>query len=381
MSAMERNRSLDMIRGFALVAMMVLNLLGVVLAEPAPFILRLVGSLAAPLLIILSGFMVSLTADRHNFSYFLFNRGAWIVSVGIFVDLIVWQIYPLMSMEVLYLIGISIPLAYLACKLKSYQRAAIALSIFILTPVLQGVLGYTYFPTEFYLLSGAPVLEVNAQTGIINHWFVDGWFPICPWLAFSIIGVELGETFKRVKAKAFTSALVYIGSALTILGGSSFVFAYPQTFIRNTWSELFYPPTIQYVALAIGICLLIFRFFLGLEKRRLSRLFRPLSTMGQASLGIYVAHLFIILYFISWVSGGWWRMNLGWYLIAYVLLFLAMWAVAKLYSLLQDQGKRWVGRISRGFVLMVLLAMVVALVAGYLPPPTNTIRIATGFLF
>lgn len=99
------------------------------------------------------------------------------------------------------------------------------------------------------------------------------------------------------------------------------------------------------------------------------------------SLGIYVAHLFIILYFITWVSGGWWKMNLGWYLIAYALLLLAMWAVAKLYSLLQDQGKRWVGRISRGFVLMVLLAMVVALVAGYLPPPTDTIRIVTSFLF
>jgi len=377
---MARNRSIDMTRGFAIVTMMALNLQAVVLAEPAPFVLRLAGSLAAPLFIMLSGFMVSLTADRHNFSYFLFNRGTWILSVGIFVDVVVWRIYPLMSVEVLYLLGISIPLAYLACKLKSYQRAAIALCIFILTPILQGALGYTYFPTEFHLLSGAPVLEVEAQTGIINHWFVDGWFPICPWLALSIIGVELGQTFKRVTPKAFTSALVYAGSALTILGGLSFVFAYPQIFVRNTWSELFYPPTIQYLALAIGIGLLIFRFFMGLENRRLSLLFRPLATMGRASLGIYFAHLFISSYFITWVSGGWWKMNLGWYLISCALLIVAMWAAAKLYSLLRGGGKRWVGRIIRGLVVMVLLATVVVLVGGHLPPPTGTLRIVTGFL-
>lgn len=380
MSTTGRNRNIDMIRGFAIVVMMVSNLQAVVLAEPAPLALRLVGSLAAPIFIILSGFMVSLTADRHNFSYFLFKRGVWIISVGILVDLVVWQIYPLMSMEVLYLLGISIPLAYLACKLKSYQRAAIALCIFILMPILQRSIGYTYFPTEFYLLSGTPVIEIEAQTGIINHWFVDGWFPICPWLAFSIIGVELGECFKRVNAKAFTSTLVYTGSALTILGGLSFVLTYPQTFIRSTWSDLFYPPTIQYVALAIGICLLIFRFFMGLGNSRLSLLFRPLSTIGQASLGIYFMHLFIIAHFITWVSGGWWKMNLGWYLISYALLLLAMWAIAKLYSLLGDERKRWLKRISKGFILMLILATVVALVAGYLPSPTSTIHIVTGFL-
>ena len=379
MSIMERNRSIDMLRGFAIVTMMVSNLSAVVLAQSAPFILRLVGSLAAPLFILLSGFMVSLTADGHNFSYFLFNRGAWIVSVGIFVDLVVWQIYPLMSVEVLYLIGISIPLAYLAYKLKSYQRLAIALGIFILAPVLHRAIGYTYFPTEFHLLSGAPVTEVKNQTGIINHWFVDGWFPIFPWLGVSILGVELGKAFKCAKLKAFTSALVYIGSALTIIGSLSFVFAYPQIFIRNTWSDLFYPPTIQYLALAIGICLLIFRFFIGLENHRLSLLFCPLSTMGQASLGIYVAHLFTISYIITRLSGGWWKMNLGWYLISYALLLLTMWAIAKLYSLLGDKEKRWVGRISRGLVLAVILATVVALVRGYLPPPTGTIHIVTGF--
>ena len=80
MSTVDRNRSIDMIRGFAIVAMMAANLLGVVLADPAPFALRLVSSLAAPLFIILSGFMVSLTADRHNFRYFVFNRGELSIS-------------------------------------------------------------------------------------------------------------------------------------------------------------------------------------------------------------------------------------------------------------------------------------------------------------
>jgi hypothetical protein len=103
--------------------------------------------------------------------------------------------------------------------------------------------------------------------------------------------------------------------------------------------------------------------------------------MGQASLGIYVAHLFTISYFITWASGGWWKMNLNCYLISYVLLLLAMWVIAKLYSLFGGKGKRWVGRISRGLVLVVLLSAVVAFLRGYFPPITSKIRILTGFLF
>ena len=74
-------------------------------------------------------------------------------------------------------------------------------------------------------------------------------------------------------------------------------------------------------------------------------------------------------------------MNLGWYLLSYVLLLVVIWAIAKFYSLLKENGKRWVGRVSRGLVLAVLLATVVALVGEYLPPPTGMIHIATGFKF
>ncbi|MSQ33465.1 MAG: DUF1624 domain-containing protein [Dehalococcoidia bacterium] len=339
----ERVKALDSLRGFAIASMVLLNLSAVLLNGLPPLPLRLVGSLAAaPVFVALSGFMVALTAPRHGFLYFLANRGLWILAVGAFVDLVVWRLYPFMSVEVLYLVGVSIPLAYLALKLGRWQRIGLIAALVGLGWLLRRLVGYSEFPLEYYIW-GQQVFSLNAppRLGALQHWLVDGWFPLFPWLAFAVLGAHLGESFRERQRAAFLGEPLLLGAALTISGAIAYAVAPPNSLPRGVWSELFYPPTVQFTILAMGVSTLLILIFLrwgGL--RPASLLLRPLSVLGQASLGLYFLHLALIVYVGLRLTGGWSQLTLGQYALAYLALMLSLLALAQAYAFLRARQGR-----------------------------------------
>jgi len=339
----ERLKALDSLRGFAIASMVLLNLSAVLLDGLPPFPLRLLGSLAAaPIFVALSGFMVALTAPRHGFVYFLANRGLWVLAVGAFVDLVVWRLYPFMSVEVLYLIGVSMPLAYLALKLGRWQRVGLVAALVALGWLLRRLLGYSDFPLEFYIW-GQQVftLAASPQLGPLQHWLVDGWFPLFPWLAFAVLGAHLGQSFRERQRVAFFGEPLLLGAALTAAGAVAYAVAPPNSFPRGVWSELFYPPTVQFTVLALGVSTLLILIFLrwgGL--RQASLLLHPLSVLGRASLGLYFLHLALIVYVGLRVSGGWSQLTLGQYALAYLALMLLLLTLAQAYAFLRARQGR-----------------------------------------
>ncbi len=54
-------------------------------------------------------------------------RGAALIGVGAWLDTYVWGLYPFLSMDVLYLIGVSMPLCYLVGKLPVGLRVALTI--------------------------------------------------------------------------------------------------------------------------------------------------------------------------------------------------------------------------------------------------------------
>jgi len=104
-----RDISIDILRGLAIFTMVAANMAPYVLIEPHPFWFRFYGSFAAPLFILISGMMVALTTltKGHDFKYFLV-RGILIVTVGALIDVVMWNFYPFTTVDVLYLIGVSL---------------------------------------------------------------------------------------------------------------------------------------------------------------------------------------------------------------------------------------------------------------------------------
>jgi uncharacterized membrane protein len=311
MSETARNRShaLDALRGVAIVTMFAANLAGPCLRPPHPMWLRIYGSFAAPAFVLLAGMMTTLGARPAPLSRLL-KRSLLLLGLAAGIDVLCWGIAPFETFDVLYLLGLALPLAGLCARLGLALHASLALAILAIAPWLRERLGYGP------LLPDHLAYPWPAWRRIL----VDGWFPLFPWLGVALLGGvagrfdPLGERERRWLAPA--------GLALSAAGAVGWLLRAPVLVTRSGYSELFYPPSAQYLSLALGTVLLVLALFAALERRF------PLSwlaVLGRESLVLYVAHVAIIaLVLDEWFA----HQSLPAYLALYGAMAIGLWAVA-----------------------------------------------------
>jgi len=294
-----RDIPVDILRGLAITIMVGANLIPYLLLPPVPFWLRLVSSIAAPLFVFLSGMMVALSfhGKKHTFGYFLI-RGFFLILIAAFLDLVVWGLVPFIDTDVMYLIGISLPLAYVFLSLDIRARIGILVAIIAATPLLQGNIGYSPLPLAIPVLS---FLQGGAFPGIftiLSQWFIDGWFPIFPWLAVALLGAEAG-LFRWQNGGIISFAqpkLTVLAAGMLSLGAAFWYLRPGPALIRMDYVELFYPPTPAFIFFIIGV---IFCLFVVVDVLPVSRaVLDPLRSLGECSLAIYILHALIIGEFI-----------------------------------------------------------------------------------
>ncbi len=151
--------------------------------------------------------------------------------------------------------------------------------------------------------------------------FIDGWFPLFPWLGFSLLGVIFGEQRRKAgsefpsrsfgRKKSFLIGIVF----MTI--GSFVWWLLPGKLLtRGGYSELFYPPTIGYIITAVGMISLLS----AIVGEKHSGVYSPVKALGESALFIYIFHNALIEYVIS---SAWPKEELQTFLIVYVsFLFL-----------------------------------------------------------
>ncbi len=320
-----RDIPVDILRGFAIALMIGANVLPYILTPPAPLWLRTCASLAAPLFIFISGMMVALSKDRKNYDlrYFLV-RGGVVILIAALLELASARFLPFTDVDVLYLIGISLPLAYLFLSLRTRTRWLIIAAIFCITPVLQFIFGYAGLPLQIPISGAVAGLPLD-PFAILHSWFIDGWFPLFPWLGISLLGAQLGVIrWKSGRANSFaTPKTVYIALGL-LMAGLFLWMAFPaRLFTRLGFVELFYPPTTAFLITIIGVilCLFIFADRLPLA----SRIIDPIRAMGECSLAIYIIHSLIIVWLIAPLNLSFSLPGFG---ISYALFVCGMIAVA-----------------------------------------------------
>jgi len=292
----ERDKAIDVLRGLAILIMLAANSSASIYAEPHLLWFRYLSSVAAPLFITLSGMMVFLSQSKKDypFAYFL-KRGFLLVGIAAFKDIVAWQMYPFRSFDVLYVIGISVPIAFLFSRIgKASLQWMLVAAIFLLTPLLQYLFGYTPYPSEV-LLNGSHYMEVANQTSALNHLFIDGWFPIFPWLGFSLLGVMLGcYRWQNKCIKPFYHKKPILISIVCLATGILLKIIFPvHLYIREGFGEVFYPPTVGFCMYTIGIILGLFSVF---DKIAFSKIFESVATVGRSSLFLYILHTFLINY-------------------------------------------------------------------------------------
>ena len=295
----ERDKTIDILRGLAILIMIAANSSATIYAEPHPFWFRCLSSVAAPLFITLSGMMVRFSQSRKDypFKHFL-KRGFMLIIVAAFLDVAAWQMYPFTSFDVLYIIGLSAPIAFLFGRIrKAILQWSLLGAVFLLTPVLQHLFGYTAYPSEFNF-DGTYYLVVENQTGVLNHLFIDGWFPVFPWLGFSLLGVMLARyRWPDEGNRSFCNTKIPLVAFAFLFGGILLKIVLPvQLYTREGFGEVFYPPTVGFCVYTVGIILALLSAFDAVGG---SKLFQPLATIGRSALFLYVLHVFAINYILS----------------------------------------------------------------------------------
>lgn len=314
-SGRSRENSLDIIRGFAVFTMVAANMAAYGLMEPHPFLFRIYGSFAAPFFISLSGYLLEkkILSGGTN-PGIIINRTLFIFGAAIFIDVLIWGILPFTTMDVLYLIGLSFPIIYLLKSLPPFAKILTSIVIFFISGTIRELMGYTIYPSEFSL-SGEISMPVPDQTSVLNHWLVDGWFPVFPWLGFSLLGAgTAGLRVLGAKGKIF---MQQIGFLFLIPGLIIWYFFPGPMLVRSGYTELFYPAGLGFLFTSGGLIFLSFHlagFFPDLK-------INFISVLGESSLFMYVFHLAIISFVIQPFFSG---QSIELFLLTYLLLIIIM---------------------------------------------------------
>jgi len=283
-----RSHAVDALRGAAIVTMFAANLAGPCLRPPHPMWLRVYGSFAAPAFVFLAGLITTL-GDRPAPLPRLLKRSALLLVLAVGIDLACWGIDPFETFDVLYLLGLALPIAGLCGRLSLGLHASLAVLVLAVTPWLRRALGY------------GPLLpdHLAYPWPAWRRLLVDGWFPVFPWLGVALLGGVAGR-FKLLGEHA-RGWLAPVGATLAATGAAGWLAQPPTLVTRAGYSELFYPPSPQYLAIALGTVLLMLALFDQLERRfRLTWL----VVLGRASLVLYVGHVALIAFVLDdWFEG------------------------------------------------------------------------------
>lgn len=286
----KRDITIDIVRGISIFTMVAANMVPKLLKGTPPYILRLYGSFAAPTFIFLSGMMVSykMVKSKNSCLYFC-KRTAILLVTAALIDIFVTGIYPFMTFDVLYLIGISMILTFLFKKLNIGFQLMLVTAVFVLTPLLQNAMGYGRVPVDIPIHTNLKDVSVSLST-IIKQWLIDGWFPLFPWVGFAFIGSIAADI--RLIYKNFSNKIFQITAFILLAAGGILWSIDPgEMYVRNGYCELFYPPTPGFILISTGIILSLLCL---IDLSNYLKIFKPFSILGKWSLQIYVIHMLII---------------------------------------------------------------------------------------
>ncbi|MDL2222299.1 heparan-alpha-glucosaminide N-acetyltransferase domain-containing protein [Parabacteroides sp. OttesenSCG-928-N08] len=289
----ERDISIDVLRGIAVLALFAGNSMGIISPlKSQPYFLHLVFTFGAPLFIVLASYMASVNREVKSrpFSYYL-KRCVMLLFTAAFLDGIVWNILPFTEYDVLCVIGVIMPLCYLLFKGNSLTALLFIAAVLGVTAWMQQRLPYQDYPLNFPLFTDDAADWDKLSWGyVIKAALYDGWFPLFPWMAYAGIGF-LFARYRKLNGSFAKSKPVVIGLLLAVGGflwwytAYSEVTAFDRLVDRDPYGELFYPPTVAYMITSFGVCLLLIA---GMDSVRGWSGWRPLCVLGEASMFNYI---------------------------------------------------------------------------------------------
>jgi uncharacterized membrane protein len=266
----------------------------------------------------------------------VWKRSIQIIFIGVFIDLFIWQINPFATYDVLYLIGLSSIIVWYLGRLKSnFVKCSISLLIFCI---------HLFFLSFYqFEMSDIPISEfprAYSFNGTLKRLFLDGWFPIFPWLGISFLGYL--SFAHRSFFESRKNNYLFFGILSLLLFPFSILFGAPIQAIRGGYVELFYPVKNWFYFHLLGIfTIIIWGYSLKFDSLKLIR------RIGSFSLSIYLFHAIYIHYILSLFKQK--PLAFSWSILLIQLgslifcVFLLSWILNRYGKRLKTGKLKWIG--------------------------------------
>jgi len=331
---MKRLDSVDVMRALAIIFMVVCHF-QIFLSPLEPdhkwlyfFSNHIVGDLAAPFFLFLSGLSQVLSIQKRAgmvqpvheplWRDRTLKRGAAVFLVGILFSISIHGPGAAFEWDVLTLIGASMVALRVVRGAGPKLLVFFAVGVVVLSPVLRSYGGYIepwggvlnpvagitdLFPAIMF----DPAAEYSAGRSffeVLNGFFIGGYFPLFPWLAFPLAGFAVGKAMAVGTAGALLRMLLAakgvlflaVGLVLAAFGAARGGGDLIGGFVTALG---FYPATVSMWCVQMGLTLLVFVFLTTVCDGREATggvwilFFRLFS---RYSLTVYVLHHMVIFY-------------------------------------------------------------------------------------
>lgn len=287
---MKRVESIDILRGFALMCMVLVHFIIYFGNEAAShtwlyFIFNhLLGDWGAGGFLMMMGVSQVLSAAKRPEvpSRFLFNkvavRALYLFGVGLLMLALAWGPQQIWQWDILTLMGFSTLVLYFCRFLPSWLILGLSAAVLVITPWLRswgadGALwGETFLPTPVIsdyvpglFVETALISEFQAiwqLSSILQGFLLTGAFPVFPWLIFPLIGFVLGRSINAQRLPHKLPTLAILGVMLVGLGlsGAFSSLTRPAVSVVTGYRVplSFYPDSFTMMLCQLGIALVVF---------------------------------------------------------------------------------------------------------------------------
>ncbi|MCK1788262.1 heparan-alpha-glucosaminide N-acetyltransferase domain-containing protein [Pseudomonas sp. TNT11] len=274
--------------------------------EPALFISRTLAHVCAPVFVLLTGLSAWLYGQkyqgRRDVSAFLFKRGLFLIVLEFSLVNFAWtfQLPPsVIYLQVIWAIGLS--MIALAALVWLPRPLLITLALVIMA--LHNLLDAVHFAAGSAQQSAWAILHERSWIEASDNLRLRTTYPVLPWIGVIALGYGLGPWFanamaptlrQRYLSRAGLGALV----GFVLLRAANGYGEKPWQMYDSSLSTLMsffnvtkYPPSLLFLALTLGIGLLL---LLALERAGQRRWIGLLAVFGAAPMFFYLLHLYVL---------------------------------------------------------------------------------------
>lgn len=315
----QRLQSIDALRGLVILFMLLDHVretfflhhqvgdpMNIDTTEPGLFASRTLAHLCAPVFVLLTGLSAWLYGEKHQgqgaAAVFLFKRGLFLVALEFTLVNFAWtfQLPPsVIYLQVIWAIGLSMIALSLLVWLPRPALVALGLVIVAGHNLLDGL----HFGPESALHVPWAILHDRGWLVVSEEMRLRTSYPVLPWIGVIALGYGLGPWFGRGSDARERQQRLLLTGAAALLGfavlrmingyGEAPWSSYPtatQT-LMSVFNITKYPPSLLFLALTLGIGLLVLR---GFERAGSARWISTLAVFGAAPMFFYLLHLYVL---------------------------------------------------------------------------------------